>query len=186
MNHFDWPMLHAVNGLAGRLPMLDQAVILFTEFAPELFGLSFLLLWFWPAPNRRDRQRIVVCAVLGGLLALVLNLGIASGYDRLRPFAVLPDQVKLLVPHDPHASLPSDHASGSFAFAAAMTDAGPLLGSVFWVTGAMVALSRLYVGVHWPTDLLASLMVGVISTAAVRRLWCRFGPISGLSRGRAR
>lgn len=175
-----------MNSLSGHSWLLDQAAILLTKYAPELFGLWFMALWFWPAPRRRERRRLVVAAVLSGLLALAINTAVAARYDRLRPFAAMPDQVHQLVAHDPHASFPSDHASGSFAFAAAMTTAGPVLGPAFWVAGALVALSRLYVGVHWPTDLLASLVVGVASAATVRFLLRRFMPGGNVTHKRVR
>jgi undecaprenyl-diphosphatase len=168
MQTLDWTILHAVNNLAGRSWLLDSAAVFLTNYAPALFGVGFLLLWVWPGAGRPRLRRAVLCAVLAGVLALALNAGIASVYNRQRPFAALPGQVHQLVAHGPNASFPSDHSSGSFAFAAAMTEGGPRVAMAFWMTGALVALSRLYVGVHWPTDLLGSLVVGLLSAWLIR------------------
>lgn len=169
MNTFDLTVFHAINGLAGRYPLLDGLGVALTVFAPELFGAMFLVLWVIPSAERPHRRRAIVYALAAGVLALIINAVIASAFDRLRPFAVLPD-VHLLVDHDPRASFPSDHASGSFALAATMVQGGRQIGWGFWVFSALVGLSRLYVGVHWPTDILGSIAVGLLSAILVSRV----------------
>jgi undecaprenyl-diphosphatase len=79
-----------------------------------------------------------------------------------RPKALVP------VPHD--ASFPSGHASTSFAAATVLTFAFPRLAPALFVLAAAIAFSRVYVGVHYPLDVLGGAMLGVLVATALRLL----------------
>lgn len=177
MNQIDLLLFQAINGLAGRFPALDRAAAILTVYAPIWFGAGFLLLWMRRSPQRDKRRRAIIYAVVAGCLALLLNALIAWAVDRPRPYLELPQEVNLLVDPVPLDSFPSAHASGSLAFATVMVTAGREIGWAFGALGILVALSRIYVGVHWPTDVLASLLIGLGSGAAVMWLRARLEPL---------
>ena len=110
--------------------------------------------------RRRPRWRR---AVTGVGLAYLANFGLKNVFRRKRP--VLEDLPQLI--KTPTAlSFPSAHATSSFAAARAYS---PLLptGPLYAVAGAM-ALSRVYLGVHYPTDILAGATFGTIMGSAAR------------------
>jgi undecaprenyl-diphosphatase len=80
--------------------------------------------------------------------------------ERPRPCHVLPD-VRLLVSCGSGYSFPSSHAVNNFAGALILSFYLPRWGWTFFLFAATVAFSRIYVGVHYPSDILAGAVVGL-------------------------
>ncbi len=170
MNQFDVTVFHAINGMAGHHPILDALMSFFTQYALEPYAILFMLAWFLlPKRDIQGRQTLIISG-LSGVLSLLINVVISHIWFRSRPFVSLPKGTfTQLIPHSVDASFPNDHASGSFGFAAATWGkSNRWIRYTFTVLAVVVAFSRVYVGVHWPTDVLASFVVG---TFAGRVMW---------------
>lgn len=158
------------------LESLDVAGFRFVNDTLSCPLLDAILPWFSSNPLFKP----AVALVLGGLLwkggrrgrvyALLLVLTIAVGelvfvgplkeaIGRPRPFLTLPE-VHLLLGRGQHASMPSGHAAN--AFAAMMVSFLFYRWTIWWLlpTACLVAISRLYVGVHYPSDVLAGALLG--------------------------
>lgn len=81
--------------------------------------------------------------------------------QRDRPPAVYASPAPLV--HDPQTyAFPSGHAATSFACATVLARASPRAAPAFYVLAAGIAFSRVYVGVHWPLDVIGGAALGVV------------------------
>jgi undecaprenyl-diphosphatase len=112
-------------------------------------------------------RRGAAAAALALPFALGLGTLISGVVDRVRPFVDHP-QIHLLIRHARDAGFPSDHATGSFAIAVALVLRHRRGGIVAIVVAALVAVSRVIVGAHYPGDVLAGAVLG---SAVALLLW---------------
>lgn len=151
---------HRLFDLVNRVwthPILDALMVAVTEFDPWRVPLILLLLSV--LARGRTETRL---AVLFAILAVVVSDQIVSSslkpvFHRVRPFHVVEGVRKLVGAHD--WSFPSSHAANAFA-------AGTFLSLRFrrfrpiLLLSALIAYSRVYVGVHWPSDAVAGALIG--------------------------
>lgn len=76
-------------------------------------------------------------------------------------------QVHLLLPHAADSSFPSDHAAAAFAIAVVLVAVHRRLGSLLLLTAALIGFARVYVGDHYPGDVLVGAGVGVAAAAVL-------------------
>ncbi|MGW8272150.1 MAG: glycosyltransferase family 39 protein [Thermodesulfovibrionales bacterium] len=148
---------------------LDLVMPLITTRAYVLFVP--LIAWILA----KDLRRGCIAAALA-LLSLAFAdaaayvLKIAIG--RPRPFAALED-VRLLVGRGGSSAMPSGHATNAFAVASAIGLLFPgMVRALLLIAAGLVALSRIYVGVHYPSDVLAGAVLGAgVAFMVVRTYW---------------
>ncbi|AZC21383.1 MULTISPECIES: undecaprenyl-diphosphatase [Pseudomonas] len=146
------------------LPMRDLALFMAQWL---VLAVPLLLLLFWVFGDRRQRM-IVLLATLSIVLALASNLVIRGLWFHPRPFMLELGQNFLA--HAPGASFPSDHASGMFAMGFALLLASlRKTGLVMLALAVLVGWARIYLGVHFPLDILGGCLVGLGSAWLVRR-----------------
>jgi undecaprenyl-diphosphatase len=115
------------------------------------------------------RPAIFMYVLLGTLLADVLSLVIRYAVGRDRPPIDYPDPAPLVrLPDNP--SFPSGHAATSFAAAALLSWLTPLPKVALFLLAGLIAFSRVYVGVHYPLDVIGGALLGLAVATALRRL----------------
>ncbi len=125
-------------------------------------------------PKTRTCGFLVLAAL--AVDAVILNLGLKNLVQRVRPYDQFSDLI-LLVERQKDFSFPSGHSGCAFAAAGVLLLAPPTGKRAFgWGMLALavtIGFSRLYVGVHFPTDVLAGAAIGFLSALAVVSLYRR-------------
>lgn len=119
--------------------------------------LTAAVLWFWPRRPVQFRRTAVLLG-LGNLTALAFEYLVKPLIARPRPALILPDARVIFTAHN--YSFPSGHALAAFASAAALYHLDRRAGVAALILAALIAFSRVYVGNHWPTDVLAGAVIG--------------------------
>lgn len=142
-----------------RNPVTDPLISAFTHLGDK--GLLFIALTVLLLLCPKTR-RMGLAAALGLLCSLLFtNLALKPLFQRPRPWVDFPALLPLVAEHDPN-SFPSGHTSAAFAFALAVarTEGKRWLKTAAIVLAVLMGLSRLYVGVHYPTDVAVGFLVG--------------------------
>lgn len=146
-----------------------------TFIAKDLIAIVPLLiavLWLW-GPHRGIRV-LVLKTGIALLCALAISWIVGLLFPHPRPF-VMGFGYQLLA-HSPTESYPSNHGTIVFTFALAFICWHRLWsGIVLLAIGAAIAWSRVYLGVHWPMDMLGGLLVGMLGCLFSQMTWPWYG-----------
>jgi membrane-associated phospholipid phosphatase len=150
----------ALNAWARPIP--DRALQQLTYLGDTLYALTLMLLFARRAPQ------LLWVAFLAAIVATLLSHGLKEALRLPRPTVVLdPDSYRLVGSRLRAPSFPSGHATDAFTLACVI---GALsrswaLRAALLALAALVGLSRIWVGVHWPVDVLTGAAIGAISAA---------------------
>jgi undecaprenyl-diphosphatase len=140
----------------------NWAVPIFMGIVAVWFVIGWIL-------GRSGERRGAVLALLAGGGALLVNQVIIRVWERPRPFAAHPHTVHLLVSRSTNPSFPSDHAAASIAIAVAVLLLHRRLGAIVLAFALLVCYSRVFVGAHYPGDVLAGALIGLGATLLLWR-----------------
>lgn len=149
-----------VNDVAKGTGWLHGPVVAYASYGIVVFAV-LLVAGFLLARAQRDPLLLArsVLAGAGVLLAVALNQPIVHAVAERRPYDQLAG-VLVLVHRSADASFPSDHATMAGAAAAGLLLVDRRLGGTAVAAAVLMAFARVYVGVHFPVDVLAGLAVG--------------------------
>lgn len=161
----DWIRAHLTCGL------LDATLPVVTKLADA--GAIWILLAAILILNPRHRRCGIAVALSLGIGLVVCNLGLKPLLGRIRPYdyqlTAFGREISLLIPPETDASFPSGHTLASFEAATVLMLYRKKWGIPALILAGIIAFSRLYLYVHYPTDVLFSLFLGpIIALCAVK------------------
>lgn len=110
----------------------------------------------------KTRTLGITVALSLALEVVCCNVLLKPLVGRIRPCGIN-TAVELLIPRPTDFSFPSGHTGASFAAAAALRGSSRWLRIPAWILAALIAFSRLYLYVHYPTDVLAGALLGCMA-----------------------
>lgn len=151
-----------------RCEFLNWIMIFFTSIGNV--GLIWIVMGICMVCTKKFRYAGVTMLFCLAFAWLITEPVIKNIVQRPRPFEEI-EALTVLVAKPTSYSFPSGHSCSSFACAYALTRTYGKRGAWFYIPAALIALSRLYVGVHYPTDVLTGAIAGTV--LAIPAFWIR-------------
>jgi undecaprenyl-diphosphatase len=161
----DLTIVHALNRLLIHHDWIEDVLAWYASASQVLFIVALVGLLLW-----RGTRVAAIIAAIATPAALGAVLVISALFPRARPFVSHPD-IHRFIAHASDSGFPSDHAAASFAIATALLLRVPRVGAPLLAAAVLLAVSRVAVGVHWPTDVLAGAAVGAIAGIGASWAW---------------
>lgn len=111
--------------------------------------------------GRKNIGILIALSLAGVLTVITVNLGLKNIVGRLRPIDTLPGVVEIGT-HTASGSFPSTHAAFSFAAAFILARVHKKYKFYFYLIAFIVSFSRIYLGKHFPSDVLAGALIGIL------------------------
>lgn len=159
-----------------RFQLLDHLFMLITNTAKPIVVLAVIVLFTTGIIKSNDKIKLTAIQMVGSLIVTtIIVLALKHFINRPRPYITYP-----LIWHvtaDNDGSFPSGHTSVCFAIAAilSLNYRKRYIIIPFFVWAVLVAYSRLYLGLHYPSDVAAGAVIGMIASWMVYKIFCRSG-----------
>ncbi len=161
----DFSIFQLINQFAGRWIFLDAIGIFFAKYSG--YVLVAILLSFLFFGNKNKNFKMVIEAFLSAIFSrfVIVNI-IRFIYSRPRPF--VNHQVHLLIT-ETGGSFPSGHAALFFALSFIVYFFNKKAGITFLIISFLMGIARIFVGVHYPSDILGGILVGYFSAWLINK-----------------
>ncbi|MCX6737982.1 MAG: phosphatase PAP2 family protein [Candidatus Parcubacteria bacterium] len=164
----DTNIFYFFNNLAGKSAFFDILFIFLAKYLQYLLVILFLAFLFFVQKKNKEKIHIFLITIFS---AIVARLGVVElirlFYHRPRPFII--HNVHQLIPESGY-SFPSGHSAFFFAIATAIYFYNKKLGIIFFIAAIFMNVSRIIVGVHYPSDIIGGMFVGVITAWLIHLL----------------
>jgi membrane-associated phospholipid phosphatase len=174
MNAFDFTILSALNHFEGQHPLIDRDLVSLSAMDGFLSAGPIIALYCWAwfkNGENSDKNKPVREIIISGMLACVVSLVMARLAVLALPFRIRPIADPTNGLHFPKESFvdwqnwsafPSDHAIMFFALTTTLFFVSRVLGWIALLDSVfLVLVPRVYLGIHYPTDILAGAAIGI-------------------------
>jgi undecaprenyl-diphosphatase len=164
----DYSVAHALNTFSAHNDGFEDVLGVYVGWSEVLFvALLVGLFLLVRGPLRVIAQRAAVAAGASAALALLIAHFVSAAADRPRPFVAHAGSIHPFLAHAADPSFPSDHATAAFAIAVAVLLRQRRWGIALVALATVVAVGRVFLGLHYPTDVLAGAALGGATALAL-------------------
>jgi undecaprenyl-diphosphatase len=151
-----------INDLANKNAIIDKIMIFFSKDMPYIFMAATAIIFILGIMNNKiEYRKVALNTIVLTTINLVISFIVGSIYYVDRPF--VHNKVNLLFPHTADASFPSDHATGTMSIALGLKNYNKLLSVILTILSVIVGFSRVYVGHHYPFDIIGAYIIVFIT-----------------------
>jgi undecaprenyl-diphosphatase len=162
----DYRLAHALDSFSAHHDAFEDPLRAYVVVSELVFVAAIVaLLLLVPGARRQLARRAAVAAAASAALAVLVAHFLSSAIDRPRPFVAHPSTIHAFIAHAADPSFPSDHATAAFAIATAVALRARAVGALLLALAAVLAAGRVFLGLHYPSDVLAGAVIG--ATVAV-------------------
>jgi len=162
----DYNLFLLVNNLVGKWVCLDSLAIFFAKYFIYYLVAGAIILFFL-IKDKKEKIKYLILTLLSVILSrLIITEIIRFFWYRPRPFVAY--AVNSLIKHSASASFPSGHIAFLFALSMAILFFNKKFGIAFLIISLLVGLARVFVGVHYPLDILGGIVIGIISAIVIK------------------
>lgn len=162
----DYLIFQQINNFAGKNICLDSLGIFFAKYLGYVLVVILLL---FLVKNSKKYWKMLAKSFGAAILARFGITELVRFYwERPRPF--VENHVHLLLDKVNQASFPSGHAAFFFALSTVVYFYNKKAGLLFFLASFLISISRVFSGVHWPSDILVGVLVGVFSGWLVMKI----------------
>ncbi|WP_017754741.1 undecaprenyl-diphosphatase [Calidifontibacillus oryziterrae] len=152
-----------LNQFSGRTPFIDSLMIILSNKIRYLFIFVLIIMWV----RNKFYKKVALYAILSAGLTLIINPLIKLFYYKSRPF--LKSRVGILIPSKTDSTFPSKHTLLTFAISTTIFIYERVLGTFMWILSVLTGFSRIWVGHHYPIDIVGSAIIATITSLVVDR-----------------
>jgi undecaprenyl-diphosphatase len=165
----DWRLFHAIYSLSLHHHWLGSVFHAIEQASIPFMVVATGALWFLSRPGGDRKWKLAAgSGFAAAAVAFAANFVIHSVWDRPRPYEV--HAIAHPWSSSTDASFPSDHASIAIAIAFAVLAFDATAGALLLAAAVLIAVGRVFIGAHYPGDILASLAVAAVAAFVVVRV----------------
>lgn len=162
MNTIDIQGFRIINNSAGSWEILDSFGAFLATYFPVFLALFLMIKWFQKRADSSYRVTLLI-SIIAFILSELLAKLVGQLYSHVQPFAALPN-VHQLIEKEAGNSFPSDHTVLIFSFMIVLFLHTKTASRYLYLLAAVLAsVSRIFVGVHYPSDVLAGASIAVVT-----------------------